>query len=157
MTLRYMPGFGHDFETSVRRHCARARNCSRDAPTASMPTASGSPFTAAAHGETKRLLYRMRPWSSIREGPRNRAAASGKDGRSMPSARPCRWPTALGSRTIRRKRMTFRNGLRTRTYGGDVVTRPGMPRMSTSYRIDGGARGLIITRMRALMCQEQGR
>ena len=128
MTLRYMPGFGNDFETeALPGALPQGQNSPQRAPYGLYPEQlSGSPFTAPRGANERSWLYRIRP--SVRHGGRTRRI-------DVPSWKtaphivdhgaplgPMRWDPV----PIPEEPLTFLTGLRTITTAGDATTRTGM-------------------------------
>ena len=128
MTLRYMPGFGNDFETeALEGALPQGQNSpQRCAYGLYAEQLSGSPFTAPRGANERSWLYRMRP--SVRHVGRFREIELPL-WKTAPHvvrhARPLgqlRWdPTPIPE-----EKLTFLTGLRTMTTAGDVFTQAGM-------------------------------
>ncbi len=128
MDLRYMPGFGNDFETeSLAGALPQGRNSpQRCAYGLYAEQLSGSPFTAPRGANERSWLYRMRP--SVRHVNRferidheHWKTAPHTHPSSLPLA-PLRWDPA----PIPDEPLTFVTGMRTITTCGDVNTHAGM-------------------------------
>lgn len=128
MTLRYMPGFGNDFETeALEGALPQGQNSpQRCAYGLYAEQLSGSPFTAPRGTNERSWLYRMRP--SVRHSGRFREI-------ELPfwktAPHVVRHGLALGQlrwdpTPIPDERLTFLTGLRTMTTAGDVFTQVGM-------------------------------
>ncbi len=128
MDLRYMPGFGNDFETeALEGALPQGQNSpQRCAYGLYAEQLSGSPFTAPRGTNERSWLYRMRP--SVRHT--NRFTAIAHDlwktaphvhQSSLPLGQ-LRWDPA----PVPDEPLTFVTGLRTMTTAGDVNTQAGM-------------------------------
>ncbi|WP_207457378.1 homogentisate 1,2-dioxygenase [Azospirillum sp. SYSU D00513] len=128
MTLRYMPGFGNDFETeALPGALPQGQNSpQRCAYGLYAEQLSGSPFTAPRGTNERSWLYRMRP--SVRhvgrfhriELPFWKTAPHIVD--HDLALGPLRWSPV----PIPDEELTFLSGLRTVTTAGDVHTQVGM-------------------------------
>jgi len=121
--LRYMPGFGNDFETEALPGALPQGMNSPQRPAYGLyaEQLSGSPFTAPRGTNERSWLYRIRP--SVKHHGRFRAASlpGWKTGPSHDdhglAIGQLRWdPTPLPS-----ERTDFLAGLRTMTTAGDAV------------------------------------
>lgn len=128
MTLRYMPGFGNDFETeALPGALPQGQNSPQRAPYGLYPEQlSGSPFTAPRGANERSWLYRIRP--SVKHGGRTRRidvplwkTAPHLVDHGAPLGQ-MRWdPVPIPDETL-----TFLTGLRTITTAGDATTQTGM-------------------------------
>lgn len=128
MTLRYMPGFGNDFETeALEGALPQGQNSpQRCAYGLYAEQLSGSPFTAPRGANERSWLYRLRP--SVKHVGRFREielpfwkTAPHVVRHGLPLGQ-LRWdPTPIPE-----ERLTFLTGLRTMTTAGDVFTQAGM-------------------------------
>ena len=129
MSLRYMPGFGNDFETeALPGSLPQGRNSpQRPAYGLYAEQFSGSPFTAPRGTNERSWLYRIRP--TVQHSGRYKRIDRGLI-RTAPMAREesdlpigqLRWgPIPIPDETL-----TFVRGLRTMTTAGDAETRTGM-------------------------------
>ncbi|WP_343715609.1 homogentisate 1,2-dioxygenase [Inquilinus sp.] len=128
MTLRYMPGFGNDFETeALDGALPQGQNSpQRCAYGLYAEQLSGSPFTAPRGTNERSWLYRLRP--SVQHVGRFReielphwktAPHVVRHGRPLGQLR---WdPTPIPDEPL-----TFLTGMRTMTTAGDVFTQAGM-------------------------------
>ena len=127
MSLRYMPGFGNDFETeALEGALPQGRNSPQTcAYGLYAEQLSGSPFTAPRASNERSWLYRMRP--SVKhsgrftpfEAPLWKSAPHIVPGMKLGQMR---WdPVPLSSAPL-----TFITGMRTMTTAGDVYTQTGM-------------------------------
>lgn len=128
MTLRYMPGFGNDFETeALEGALPQGQNSPQRCPYGLYAEQlSGSPFTAPRGANERSWLYRIRP--SVKHV-----------GRFRPVDLPF-WKTAphivrhglplgqirWGPVPIPDEKLTFLTGIRTITTAGDVYSHAGM-------------------------------
>jgi homogentisate 1,2-dioxygenase len=128
MTLRYMPGFGNDFETEAAPGALPQGQNSpqRCAYGLYAEQLSGSPFTAPRGANERSWLYRMRPsvkhngrWSRT-ELPFWKTAPHVVD-HGLPLGQ-LRWDPV----PIPDAELTFLTGMRTITTAGDVYTQVGM-------------------------------
>jgi homogentisate 1,2-dioxygenase len=128
MALRYMPGFGNDFETeAVEGALPQGQNSPQQcAYGLYAEQLSGSPFTAPRGANERSWLYRIRP--SVRHTGRFHAivapfwkTAPHIVDHGLPLG-PLRWnPIPIPDEAL-----TFVTGLRTITTAGDVYTQVGM-------------------------------
>ena len=127
MSLKYMSGFGNDFETeSLPGALPVGRNSPQKCPYGLYAEQlSGSPFTAPRASNQRSWLYRIRP--SVRHVGRFTKADIGQ-WRTAPCNEAdtppgqMRWsPTPLPSEPV-----TFLQGVRTMTTAGDAATQAGM-------------------------------
>lgn len=128
MALRYMPGFGNDFETeALEGALPQGQNSPQQCPYGLYAEQlSGSPFTAPRGSNERSWLYRMRP--SVSHVGRFAAVdlpywktAPHIVEHGLPLG-PLRWnPVPLPEEPL-----TFLEGLRTITTAGDVYTQVGM-------------------------------
>ena len=138
MALRYMPGFGNDFETeglpgALPQGQNSPQKCNYGLYAEQL---SGSPFTAPRGANERSWLYRMRP--SVRHTRRLSAArypfwktAPCLDDHSLALGQ-LRWsplPAPTGA-------VNFLAGLRTMTTAGDVMTQVGMAAHAYSFNDD---------------------
>jgi homogentisate 1,2-dioxygenase len=128
MSLRYMPGFGNDFETeTLPGSLPQGRNSpQRPAYGLYAEQFSGSPFTAPRGINERSWLYRIRP--SVRHTARFKPAAY-PQWKTAPN--PHDHELALGQLRWNPVPMPnvetdFISGIRTMTTGGDVYTHTGM-------------------------------
>lgn len=128
MTLRYMPGFGNDFETEAREGALPQGQNSpqRCAYGLYAEQLSGSPFTAPRGTNERSWLYRLRP--SVKHVGRFREielphwkTAPHVVRHGLPLGQ-LRWDPA----PIPDEALTFLTGMRTMTTAGDVFTQAGM-------------------------------
>jgi homogentisate 1,2-dioxygenase len=126
--LRYMPGFGNDFETeALEGALPQGQNSPQRCPYGLYAEQlSGSPFTAPRGANERSWLYRMRP--SVKHVGRF-AAFDLPDWKTAPHIvdhglplGPLRW----GPVPIPEGPVTFLQGMRTITTAGDVYTQVGM-------------------------------
>jgi homogentisate 1,2-dioxygenase len=127
MSLRYMPGFGNDFETeSLEGALPQGQNspqrCNYGLYAEQL---SGSPFTAPRSANERSWLYRIRP--SVKHSGRF-SPLDVPLWKSAPHIVPgmrlaqMRWdPVPISNETL-----TFVTGMRTMTTAGDVYTQTGM-------------------------------
>jgi homogentisate 1,2-dioxygenase len=142
MTLRYMPGFGNDFETEALEGALpqgqnSPQKCNYGLYAEQL---SGSPFTAPRGANERSWLYRMRP--SVRHVGRFRQVdlpfwktAPHIVDHGLPLGQ-LRWSPV----PIPDEPLTFLAGLRTMTTAGDVYTQTGMAAhiyLVTAPMIDG--------------------
>ncbi len=128
MTLRYMPGFGNDFETeALPGALPQGQNSPQRAPYGLYPEQlSGSPFTAPRGANERSWLYRIRPSVMHRGRTRRIDVSLWKTAPHLVDHGaplvPMRWdPVPIPDETL-----TFLTGLRTITTAGDVTTQTGM-------------------------------
>jgi len=128
MTLRYMPGFGNDFETeTLEGSLPQGRNSpQRPAYGLYAEQLSGSPFTAPRGTNERSWLYRIRP--SVKHTGRFKATAF-ENWKTAPNLHDhelalgqLRWnPTPMPN-----EETDFLSGIRTMTTAGDALTQTGM-------------------------------
>ena len=161
MTLRYMPGFGNDFETeALPGALPRGQNSpQRCAYGLYAEQLSGSPFTAPRGSNERSWLYRMRPSvGHIRRFRRTELpywkTAPHIVEHGLPLG-PLRWdPIAPPTEPA-----TFLTGLRTITTAGDVYTQIGMAThiyfvnapMSDEYFFNADGELMILPRQGCLL------
>ncbi|QPC44130.1 homogentisate 1,2-dioxygenase [Kaustia mangrovi] len=128
MALRYMPGFGNDFETeALDGALPQGQNSPQDcAYGLYAEQLSGSPFTAPRGTNERSWLYRIRP------SVRHTARFSPEDRPHWKTA-PCLDDHSLALGQLRwdpvpppEERTDFLSGIRTMTTAGDVMTQAGM-------------------------------
>jgi homogentisate 1,2-dioxygenase len=168
MTLRYMPGFGNDFETEAFEGALpQGQNSPQRCPYGLYAEQlSGSPFTAPRGANERSWLYRMRP--SVRHTARFKAidlsgwkTAPHIVAHGLPLG-PLRW----GPVPVPPEPLTFVTGMRTITTAGDVYTQLGMAAhvylvtepMVDDYFYDADGELLIVPQLgRLLLFTELGR
>lgn len=128
MTVRYMPGFGNDFETeSLPGALPQGQNSpQRPAYGLYAEQLSGSPFTAPRGTNERSWLYRIRP--SVRHTGRftpttfvNWKTAPNIDDHELPIGQ-LRWDPV----PIPNEETDFLSGIRTMTTAGDAIGQTGM-------------------------------
>lgn len=157
MTLKYMTGFGNDFETeSLPDALPKGRNSPQRAPYGLYAEQlSGSPFTAPRGSNERSWLYRIRP--SVRhverfkphDLPLWRSAPTTHEG-ELPVGQH-RWdPVAVPAEPT-----NFLEGVRTITTAGDVLAQGGMAShiylanrsMDTQYLINADAELMLVPQL----------
>jgi homogentisate 1,2-dioxygenase len=128
MTLRYMPGFGNDFETETLKGSLPQGMNSPQRPAYGLyaEQLSGSPFTAPRGTNERSWLYRIRP--SVKHTGRFKAAAF-ENWKTAPNLDDhelalgqLRWnPTPMPNAET-----DFLSGIRTMTTAGDALGQSGM-------------------------------
>jgi homogentisate 1,2-dioxygenase len=158
MTLRYMSGFGNDFETeALEGALPQGQNSpQRCAYGLYAEQLSGSPFTAPRGTNERSWLYRMRP--SVRHVGHFREielpgwkTAPHVVRHGLPLGQ-LRWsPTPIPE-----ERLTFLTGLRTMTTAGDVFTQAGMAAHIYTVTESMGAEAFYNADGELLIVPEQG-
>ena len=159
MQLKYMSGFGNDFETECLPGALPVgRNSPQKCPYGLYAEQlSGSPFTAPRASNQRSWLYRIRP--SVLHTGRFRKIDAG-----LWRTAPCgevdtppgqmRWSPA----PVPSEAMTFVEGVRTMTTAGDAATQAGMAAsvffvtksMTNEYFVNGDAEMLFVPQQGAL-------
>src|SRR5271170_8030134 len=127
MTLRYMSGFGNDFETeALEGALPQGQNSPQQAPYGLYAEQlSGSPFTAPRGTNERSWLYRMRPTVGHIRRFRKYEQVHWKSAPHVAnhdlSLGPLRWiPIPMPSESV-----TFLTGMRTITTAGDALRQVG--------------------------------
>lgn len=128
MTVKYMTGFGNNFETeALEGALPQGQNSPQRAPYGLYAEQlSGSPFTAPRAANERTWLYRIRP--SVKQSgayasldlPAWKSAPNSEDARLAPGQK--RWDPV----PLPQEKTTFVQGIRTMTTAGDVLTQVGM-------------------------------